>query len=360
VQGLVDAALDADAGRAIAMTDPEEMRALYDYAPLFLPDVARSAQGARDEDDFAVKVDRLDTSVDGDGSVRRIRITGFDVTLGSQDDNVHMVYDGTCYDVTTTYSSSFEFGSYDPETGDYTSTPSTGAPEVDHEHVCAGDPSSESSDGPDSSGDASLFGGLGMFGSASAQPFAVTVTEVDGRWYVSPVRTILDSVVEGLRALQPDDVQTWGDLFGGSAAPERFESVGSAVTDDPTSIDPGITAPSYGGGSSSIPSTSTTDPIQTDGHASADDLLWTQQPSTLARVHAACAGPIAFYEETSDSDLIGSYVAARDVVACAASVVPAYVPCVPTVDAVIAHLRNGSDESAAEDEMWACLDDVSG
>jgi len=75
---------------------------------------------------------------------------------------------------------------------------------------------------------------------------------------------------------------------------------------------------------------------------------------------AACAGPIAFYEKSSDSDLIGSYVAARDVVACAASVVPAYVPCVPTVDAVIAHLRNGSDESAAEDEMWACLDDVSG
>ena len=123
VQGLVDAALDADAGKAIAMTDPEEMRALYDYAPLFLPDLARSAQGARDEDDFAVEVDRLDTSVDGDGSVRRVRITGFDVTLGSQDDNVHMVYDGTCYDVTTTYSSSFEFGSYDPETGDYTPPP---------------------------------------------------------------------------------------------------------------------------------------------------------------------------------------------------------------------------------------------
>ena len=226
--------------------------------------------------------------------------------------------------------------------------------------MCAGDPSSESSDGPDSSGDAALFGSLGMFGSASAQPFAITVTEVDGRWYVSPVRTILDSVVEGLRALQPDDVQKWGELFGGSGAPEKFESVGSAVTDDPTSIDPGITTPSYGGGSSSIPSTSTTGPIQTDGHAAADDLLWTLQPSTLARVHAACAGPIAFYEKTPDSDLIGSYVAAHDVVACAASVVPAYVPCVPTVDAVIAHLRNGSDETAAEDEMWACLDDVSG
>ena len=44
VRGLVDAAVALDPEKAITMTDPEEMRALYDYAPLFLPDLERSAR----------------------------------------------------------------------------------------------------------------------------------------------------------------------------------------------------------------------------------------------------------------------------------------------------------------------------
>jgi hypothetical protein len=259
VKGLVDAAVAYDAERAIAMTDPEEMRALYDYAPLFLPDVARAAAEAREDGDVIVEVDRLDTDVSGDGPVRRVRITGFDVTLGSQDDNVHMVFDGECYDVTPTYrssSSSFGYQSFDPETGEWiwtspSDSPDDAEPEVDHEHVCQGDTLDDEG--------GSMFGGLGAFGSASEQPYAVTVTEVGGRWYVSPVRSILDSVVEGLRAMDADDMTSLGDLFGTSSS-ERFESVGEAVTDGPTSIDPGITVPTDGPGRGRTGTTSTSIP----------------------------------------------------------------------------------------------------
>jgi hypothetical protein len=350
VRGMVDAAVDLDAQKAVTLTDPEEMRALYDYAPLFLPDLARSATEAKADGDVTVKVDRLDTSVDGDGSVRRVRITGFDVTLGDDVDNVHVVYDGTCYDTTETYTEEYGFGSYDPQTGEWTDTPSSSEPQVDHNHVCAGDPQSETGDsGP------STFGLFGAFGSASAEPFAITVTEVDGRWYVSPVRTILDSFVAGLKALQPDDVQKWGDLFGSFDSAQTFEGVGSAIPDSSGSIDPGInpSIPNYGG------STSTTD---LSSSAASDTLFYGLKSSTLNAVTAKCAIEMDAFETSIDNGTEqGYYLAIARALDCAADVVPPYRACaqlaeqvagLPTTDSATGEqLVNG---------MWDCIDRVTG
>ena len=350
VHGMVDAAVGYDAQKAITLTDPQEMRALYDYAPLFLPDLARSASEAKADGDVVVKVDRLDTSVDGDGPVRRVRITGFDITLGDDVDNVHVVYDGTCYDTTSTYTDTYGYGSYDPQTGEWTDTPSSSEPQVDHQHVCAGDPQSESD-----SGSGSSFGALGMFGSASAQPFAVTVTQVDGRWYVSPVRTILDSVVDGLEALQPDDVQKWGDLFGSFDSSQSFQGVGSAVPDDPTSIDPGIN-PS---GSSGL-STSTTDP--SGGSASGDDLFFGLTSATRLKVESECRGQIlAYVDASARGDEVAYYQSVRGAFGCAAVFVPGYTECLPLIDDVVTLARTDPNKLDLQiDEMWSCTDGVSG
>ncbi len=350
VQGLVDAAVDLDAEKAVTMTDPQEMRALYDYAPLFLPDLARSAREAKADGDSVVKVDRLDTSVEGDGSVRQVRITGFDATIGSASDTVHVVFDGTCYDTTSTYTYSYDdLGSYDPQTGEWTTTPSAGEPQVDHEHVCAGDTSS------DESGGSSPLGTLGLFGSAWAKPPAITVTQVDGRWYVSPVRTILDNLVDGLRALQPDDVQKWGDLFGSFGSSEEFSSVGSAVQDDPTSIDPGISSPSSGVGGFT---TSTTTPSLDDS-----GLFSSLSPTTAARVQVACRSEIADYMRTEAvGDLDAPYYRALGAVYdCASGLVPGYSACLPQIDRLEGLAASGSNElDLADEQLWTCLGDVSG
>ncbi len=348
VRGLVDAAVGYDAEKAITLTDPEEMRALYDYAPLFLPGLARSAAEARADGNVAVKVDRLGTSVEGDGPVRRVRITGLDVTLGDDTDNVHVVFDGTCYDATSTYTESFGFGSYDPATGEWSDPTSSGDPQVDHEHVCAGDPASSSDSG---SGGMSMFGTLGMFGSASSEPFAVTVTQVDGRWYVSPVRTILDSVVESLEALQSEDVQKLGDQFGSFDSSGGSLSVGSAVPDDPRSIDPGINP--------SGPSTSTTD---LSGSSDTADLFFGLTPATVLRVEVACAAELDAYSAAfSQDDPVVYFQSVRHAFGCAAGVVPGYTACLPLIDQVVVLARTEPDNmDAALDEMWVCTDNVTG
>jgi hypothetical protein len=354
VKGLVDAALAYDPETAIAMTDPTEMRALYDYAPLFLPDLNQAARDARSDGDTVVKVDRLDTTVEGDGPVRRVTMTGFDVTIGSADDNVHMVFDGSCYDTTSTYATfDFEqFDSLDSSTGRFNTPdgrPPTGEPRVEHQHVCAGDPPADDSAG-------SPFGDLGMFGATSSRAFAITVTEVDGRWYVSPVRTILDTMVEGLRALQPEDIQKMGDFFGSStessegfSSSEDFpSSSGSAPTASstiPNEADPGL-----------MPS-----PTTPDDDWVAESLFPGLSPSTRAAVSSACAAEIGAYSQgvSGPDDL---YQVVRDVYGCAAGVVPGYADCLPALDAVIAAAPS-SDVSAflqREQETWDCTSRVRG
>ena len=293
-----------------------------------------------------------------------MRVTGFDVTFGDDADNVHATFDGTCYDTTSTYTPSFDdYGSYDPDTGEWTTTPPTGAaaePEVSHSHACAGDPSSDSSDS-EGSPEASLFGGFGVFGSAANEPFAITVTEVDGRWYVSPMRTILDNVVDGLTALQPDDVQKWGDLFGSSS--EELLVVGLEHRERAV-----VDRSGHHGSQLGL--------RRIDGLVDPDHLddgavpLRRPHPERLPAPGAPAVDPGRGAPHVRDADRCLRPVRRRRARRCvhggprrdpcAATVVADYRPCMPLIDAVIASYRSGSDPSDAEDSLWACIDDVSG
>ena len=53
-----------------------------------------------------------------------------------------------------------------------------------------------------------LVGQLGQVG--------VVTVEVDGRWYVSPSRTLTDVLLVGMQGLEGDDIETLWDYVGSS------------------------------------------------------------------------------------------------------------------------------------------------
>ncbi len=213
VRRMVDAAVELDAETAIALLPPDEMRALYDYAPLFLPELDQSVGQAR-EDGVWITVNDLQLSVDGDGSVRRVRFESYDIEMVDEYSSSHVTYDGECTTSTTTYDYSESIEFYD----DYGSDTTEPTEQTDEYRYCRGDE-------PD---DDTYLGGLldlGFFSAVSEVEPGLTVVEVDGRWYVSPVRSILDSMVEVLEAMSPEDIESFTDLLGTSAS-EQFEEVG--------------------------------------------------------------------------------------------------------------------------------------
>jgi hypothetical protein len=223
VRDLVGAAVDFDATRALTLLPSDEMRALYDYAPLFLPGANEAAAEARDEG-TSLTVSDLQLSVDGDGSVRRVRFEAYDIEMVDEHSTSRVTYDGECTTGTTTYDYSRSGGFYDDYGPDIEPTVQT-----DEFRYCRGDRLD----------DDTYLGGLldlGFFSSMSEVEPGLTVVELDGRWYVSPVRSILDSVVELLEAMSPEDVTELTDFFGTSGS-ARFEEVGSAIESDP--YDPG-------------------------------------------------------------------------------------------------------------------------
>ena len=356
VKGLVDGAVHLDAEQVITMTDPEEMRALYDYAPLFLPNIQQSVRDHKSDGDV-VKVDKLDTTVEGDGDVRRVTITGFDVTIGSPTDNTHIAYDGRCYDLTSTYTDTFvpvgravyPDGTLGPDPSD-PSVATTGKPQVDHQHFCAGD-SSTSSDSS-TSPDAALFGGLGAFGSASSKPFAVTVTQVDGRWYVSPVRTILDSAVEALTALQPSDIEKWGSTFDSSSD----SCCGSSGSSD---FGPG----SDGGTTGTLPvypvdPTNPPDTLPSDvGSMPLAGLTLATQDKVFQACSTQADALFPLWLGTHDA---AYFQATRDLYGCASGIVPGYTACLPRIDQAVIVAKQGGPTHDAEAAMILCVDRVTG
>ena len=70
-------------------------------------------------------------------------------------------------------------------------------------------------------------GSLGVLGTATNQ-LAITVVQVDGRWYVSPVRTLLDTVVSSLQHLKPSDLDKWGSWFSNLGNPCATTDSGSS------------------------------------------------------------------------------------------------------------------------------------
>jgi hypothetical protein len=217
VMALVEAGNDLDAEAAVTMLDPRERGALNDYAPLFLDVAAEAAADARD-DDVSFEIDNVELESTGSGDTRRVVVGGFDVSFDTEYDSGDVSYDGECYSWDIDYN--YEEYYFDEP---YT----TEEPEGDAGEVCAGEV-------PDV--DDELYFGGSLFPALPSTSLAFTVVERDGKWFVSPVRTVLDSAVGALEALEPGDIEDMGawlsEFFGSSYDESQFEAVGGAISSE--------------------------------------------------------------------------------------------------------------------------------
>lgn len=162
VRELARAAADLDVRRLVELAPPGEGAALHDHAPLFLGLAERFASAVK-ADGLRVTVDPLKLTVKESGDDARVTITEAVVAIDSNGGRSRFSYDGRCL-------------RFEEEDDD------------DPGVLCADDPD--------------LEGLVGRF-----NPLGLSVVREGGSWYVSPVRTWLDDILEGLRSTSPADME---------------------------------------------------------------------------------------------------------------------------------------------------------
>lgn len=207
VWALATAAENLSVSEMIGAMDPQEAAALYDYANLFLAEAQAEIDSEVAKAGTTVDVTRIDMRSETDGDSGQVWVDGmaFEVSV-----------DGEQIKVDT-------------------------AAECIVEIVSAGSCEISSSDMDE----------MGMAGTLS-QDSSIRVHRVDGRWYLSPMATIMEPMLEQVRNLEKAQLQGWIDdpesLFDeggpigglgllplgilGSSATSSFEEVSSAVDDD--------------------------------------------------------------------------------------------------------------------------------
>jgi hypothetical protein len=181
VKALADAAVSYDLEQIVALTPPQEMRALHDYAPLFLDNARNASADLKSSSDLTVMITRLDLAPSGSGDRRKVAITGFAVHVESTDGSGDVEFDGKCFSVTGYLAQDLPNGS---------------------QKSCAGDISPTVNDL-----------GLNDLAGRVHDPLAITVVKEDGKWYVSPIGTIGETMLSVLHVLKPEDFQDGGAVY---------------------------------------------------------------------------------------------------------------------------------------------------
>jgi hypothetical protein len=190
VEGLVGAIDNGDVRGMIAHLEPEEMAALYDYSSLFLPSADANAELKAFA--AATTISDVNLSVEGSGDTRLVKIDGF--TMNYDDDQVSAevrLADG-CVHVVQIQTDGSQHDAYDS---------------------CASGEANADALGADLGG----FAGLqGLFDPSSlTKGLGITVHQVDGKWYVSPTRTVLETLVAVVGTLKDDAVGSLVQMFAG-------------------------------------------------------------------------------------------------------------------------------------------------
>jgi hypothetical protein len=225
VRRLVDAGVALDAKGVVALLSPHELGALQDYAGLWTGGI----EGAEPDAEITVSKLDLDSTTSGDRGTVFVR----DAVVEGSGDGATFRYADGCLDIT-------EANGVDPETGEE-------GPQ--HQQVCNGADPFES------------LKSLGSLGLGDVEPpklsfegkqaeLGIAVERVDGKWYVSPVRTVLDGLVAELRLFQRDDLTKLkdyvSDVFGSFAS--SFETGFDACVEGSSAT---TSIPDEGGASSS-------------------------------------------------------------------------------------------------------------
>ena len=199
VEQFLRAGATLDVRTLIELTPTDEAGALHDYAPLFIDDVEKAAADARHS--FSLKISSLTASARTSGDEAVVKVTKMAFKLSVPGIGLSVTSDGRC----TTF-----------EGGDFFGGPALpGAPAIP-KRLCG-----------DQVTPGALFPGL------HARPeIGFVAVERDGKWFVSPTRTILDAMIGIFKSLSRNDLETFKQLFG--AFTEGFPESGSGPFVIPT------------------------------------------------------------------------------------------------------------------------------
>lgn len=209
VRRLVEAGRTLDPRLAIGMLPPDEMAALYDYAPLFLERTEAAAARARERGE-QLQVDQLEMHSEGSGDTRRVVLDALDVRIEISDGSSWRVtFDGDCFVSEERYVYRSGFGSIDEQGNLGGVGDEVERLEEETIRMCADGTVEVDGERVDDDHD-----GTPMRFSPVPTPWfepSVVVVEQGGRWFVSPTRTALDLGLGSLRSLQPEDIDRLGD-----------------------------------------------------------------------------------------------------------------------------------------------------
>ncbi|OLR94561.1 hypothetical protein [Actinokineospora bangkokensis] len=168
VRGFTDAALAGDVEGVIKLLPPDEMGVLHDVGPAIVDAAGRT------EDSGARLVD-LQTETEGVSGGTKVLLKS--VTLDIDGERGTVTKDGDCYSADT------------PD---------------GKEQICADDLAAKVGGKKMASDAKQALANLikGMMANTG-----VITTEVDGKWYVSPIRTFTELELTALKSLQPEDIR---------------------------------------------------------------------------------------------------------------------------------------------------------
>ncbi len=207
IEEILNDMLSLDPEGVIALLDPEEFRAIYDYAPLFLPDLKVGADELLEEQNQAGNswsIDRLDLrTVESDGRTTVV-IDGVAASATLYGDTVSVEVVGDCTSVTVN---------------------------GDLEEWCG-------AEGAEALSEPDLLPLLAMQESLADLDLAMVVIERDGRWYLSFMPTVLNGYTEMLRQFERSDIDETidgltglltGDMFFGGSESSEFAPIGESI-----------------------------------------------------------------------------------------------------------------------------------
>ena len=200
VRAMVDDALRLDVRRMIGGFDPEEAAALYDYSPLFLDEATTTANASLEyleNDGWVWGLDRFSTSVESNGETAIVTIEGVDLSASSNAESLAVAFGPDHYDLEYTYK--------DPYFGD------EGRRAISWDGECyevafeynddSGTDRFCDSDDVWLGGPFDLLMGVGVL--------SIPTRAIDGRWYVSPVRTGMVDLLISVYEFAASEAERW-------------------------------------------------------------------------------------------------------------------------------------------------------
>jgi hypothetical protein len=178
VQAILDAVADRDLEGLIAALNPNEAEALQRYAPMFLDE----AQGGLDDVDAKISISDTKFTVTGSGDRRTVAVDALTMEAGTGDENVSVELADGCLVVTS---------------GDSTSDSCQFASSIDEALGVLGLGDNEDLTSLITT-TKDAFSDLG--------PVGITVQQVDGKWFVSPLGSFMDLLLAELAALDKNEL----------------------------------------------------------------------------------------------------------------------------------------------------------